>query len=125
MNKLLITTLLVLTSCALSFGQSTTLDEQKYSDCRLIIPIDYKDIEKNFEESKKYADIEIVLIETNGKEKIKSFKRGFIRNWERNGKKGVYFEPSESVNAPQKAAYFPLFNDKKTFCYKADCYYSK
>ena len=106
-------------------AQDAILDQKKYSDCLLVIPIDYKDIEANYAESMKYAGIEMILVETNSKGKIKSEKRGFIKNWEKSGKKGVFFEPTTSINSDQKTAEFPIFNAKNTYCYNAQCYDKK
>ncbi|MEO8151094.1 MAG: hypothetical protein ABI723_25905 [Bacteroidia bacterium] len=124
MKKLLLISCILLLFQSKLFAQNEILDQSKYSECLLVIPIDYKDTEANYQESKKYTDKEIIMIQTKGNGKIKSFERGFIRNWEKNGKKGVFFE-HKSVDSNQKSAYFPIFNAKNTYCYLAECYDKK
>lgn len=126
MRITLITLGLVLISVHIVFGQSEILDPEKYADCRLIIPIDYKNLEKDYEEAKKHEGVEIIIIRTSGKGKIKTIDRGYIRNREKNGVRTVHFEPMESVHSTtQKVAKYPLFNDKNIYCYKAECYDGK
>ncbi len=122
MIKRLTTVLTVLAMVPLVDSQAQTLDEQKYAECKLLIPIDYKNVENDFQEAKKYEGVELVLVQTNGKNKIKSVERGFLKTYERNGKRGTFFQPAENINSPQVIAKFPILNSKKMFCYKAECY---
>lgn len=123
-NLIFILGIFLLIHCNLT-AQDVILDQNKYSDCLLVIPIDYKDIEENYKESMKYAGTEIIIIVTNSKGKIKSEIRGFIKNWEKSDKKGVFFEPISSNKSDQKTAEFPLFNAKNTYCFEAECYDKK
>jgi hypothetical protein len=109
-----------LTTCC--FGQIKTLDFEKYNDCKLNIEINYKDREKDYTEAQKYKDVEIILIQANKDGKVKSIKRGFVSTIVKGDYKGTFFESVESKNANSKTAEFPLFNDKKYFCYLAKCF---
>jgi len=109
-----------------SFAQDKTLDQNKYADCLLKIPIDYKDIEANYLEAGKYADMEIVMIRTKSNGQIKKVERGFIKTWTgKDGKKGVFFEHKPSPDDKANSASFPIFNEKNTYCYSAMCFDSK
>lgn len=109
-----------------SFAQGRILDQNKYADCLLTISIDYKNMDENYLEAKKYTDIEIVLIRAKDNGHIVSIDRGFIKTWRsKNGTKGVFFEHKPSPENKANSAYFPTFNEKGTYCYSAKCYDSK
>ena len=121
MKKVGVTFTLFMIFTKLTFSQNV-FDQTKYVKCLLEIGIDYKDLEANYEESKKYADIEIIIINMTSNGKIKTVERGYIRNWQKNGKKGVFFEAKSFSNSQQRTAKFPIFNAKDTYCYNAECY---
>lgn len=121
MKEIILTFFIVFIS-TLCFGQMKTIDFEKYNSCRIIIDINYKNRESDFNEAQKYADIEIVLIQANKDGKIKSIKRGFISTIVKGEYKGTYFESAENKKPNLVTAEFPLFSDKKTYCYNAKCF---
>lgn len=126
MKQLLVCICILLCAQKNSSAQKQILDQKKYADCLLLIPIDYKNMDANYEESKKYAGKEIIMIQTRNNGEIRTLERGFIKSWWKDEKnKGVFFEHKPAPGDSLGAAFFPLFNDKNTFCYSADCYDSK
>jgi len=115
-------TLIIIILSTYCFGQIKTLDFAKFNDCIINVEIHYKDREKDYVEAQKYKDIEIILIQANKDGKVKSFKRGYISTLVKGDYKGTFFESVESKNSNKKTAEFPLFADKKYYCYKAKCY---
>lgn len=104
------------------FGQIKIIDFEKYKECKINIEISYKDREMDYNEAQKYKDQEIILIQANKDGKVKSFKRGFISTLVKGEYKGTFFESVENKNGSSKTAEFPLFTDKKYYCYLAKCF---
>lgn len=104
------------------FGQLKSFDKKKYSDCIANIDIDFKKPNKYFEESKKYENLELLIVYTDYRNKIIATERGFIKNSEINGKRKIWMESKMSNDSTRIKYTNSLAGWNKNTIYFAECF---